>query len=271
MMERRMEELKKLDERIKESLKNIGRKIAILSGKGGVGKTTVAVNLAYSLASKGFKVGLLDADLHGPNVAKMLGIEGIPVSGKENEIEPIEVEKNLKAFSLALAVGKDIPVIWRGPLKTMAIKQLIGEVRWGNLDFLIVDLPPGTGDEALTVAQTIEKSEAIIVTTPQDVALLDSRRAVNFARQLRMRILGIIENMSGFKCPRCGKEIDLFKVGGGERAARELGVKFLGRIPIDVDIVKSSDVGRPFVQENSSLRKIFLEIVEKVIGHENIS
>ncbi|MCD6411542.1 MAG: Mrp/NBP35 family ATP-binding protein [Thermoplasmata archaeon] len=266
MMKNKVKELEKLDEKIRENLMGVKRRIAILSGKGGVGKTTVAVNLAHSLAYKNFRVGLLDADLHGPNVARMLGIEGSPVVGKENEIEPIEVGKNLKAFSLALAINKDVPVIWRGPLKTIAIKQLIGEVRWGDLDFLIVDLPPGTGDEALTVAQTIEKSEAIIVTTPQDVALLDSRRAVNFARQLGMKILGIIENMSGFKCPYCGREIDLFKVGGGERSARELGVRFLGRIPISVDIVRGSDEGKPFVLENSDLREVFMDIVEKVLA-----
>lgn len=262
----RAEEMKKLDERIRESLRNIKRKIAIFSGKGGVGKTTVAVNLAYALSHKNFKVGLLDADLHGPNVAKMLGIEGMAPEGKENEIEPIRVSENLKAFSLDLALGKDVPVIWRGPLKTIAIKQLLGDIKWGNLDFLIIDLPPGTGDEALTVAQVIEGSEAIVVTTPQDVALLDSRRAINFARQLKMKVLGVIENMSGFRCPHCGKEIDLFKVGGGEKASHELGVRFLGRLPIDISIVRSSDAGKPFINEDSEAKTAFLKIVDRVLG-----
>jgi len=261
----RMERLKKLEERIEENLKHVRHKIAILSGKGGVGKTTVAVNLAVSLAMKGYETGLLDADIHGPNVPKMLGIEHENIYGNEEGMEPIKVKPHLKAISLALLLEKDAPVIWRGPLKMTAIKQFIGEVKWGDLDFLIVDLPPGTGDEPLSIAQLIKKSNAIVVTTPQDVALLDSRRAVNFALHLGMNVLGIIENMSGFRCPHCGKEINLFKMGGGEHAAKELGVDFLGRIPIDEKIVIDGDVGKPFVEEDNEASKAFIKIVDKVI------
>ena len=237
--------IKELDKKIEENLKNIKHKIAILSGKGGVGKTTVAVNLAYALATKGYETGLLDADIHGPNVPKMLGIEHETIYGDKEGMEPIKASPHLKVISLAFMLNEDAPVIWRGPLKMTAIKQFIGDVKWGKLDFLVVDLPPGTGDEALSIAQLLKESNAIIVTTPQDVALLDSRRAVNFALRLNMNVLGIIENMSGFRCPHCGKEINLFKIGGGEHAAKEMGVDFLGRIPIDEKIVIGGDAGIP--------------------------
>jgi len=264
-----MNRLRELEEKIERNLKHVKHKIAILSGKGGVGKTTVAVNLAYALAMKEKETGLLDADIHGPNVPKMLGIEHEKVYGDENGIEPIKVMPHLKAISLAFMLDKDAPVIWRGPLKMTAIKQFIGDVKWGDLDFLIIDLPPGTGDEALSIAQLIKQSNAIIVTTPQDVALLDSRRAVNFALRLGMNVLGIIENMSGFKCPYCGKEINLFKIGGGEQASKELGIDFLGRLPIDEKIVIGGDAGIPFVKENSIAKKAFIEIVEKVLRKLN--
>ncbi|MBC7081317.1 MAG: Mrp/NBP35 family ATP-binding protein [Thermoplasmatales archaeon] len=237
-----------LDEKIEENMKNVRYKVAIISGKGGVGKTTVAVNLAYALALKQYETGLLDADIHGPNVAKMLGIEN------EKGINPVKVFPHLKAITIALLLEKDMPVIWRGPLKMSAIKQLIGDVVWDNLDFLVIDLPPGTGDEALSIAQTIKGCNAVIVTTPQDVALLDSRKAVNFARYLGMNVIGIIENMGGFKCPYCGENIDLFKIGGGEEVAKELGINFLGRIPIDRKIVMGSDAGIPFVKEEGGTK-----------------
>lgn len=262
----RMERIKQLDEKIEENMKNVKHKIAILSGKGGVGKTTVAVNLAYALAMKGYETGLLDADIHGPNVPKMLGIEHENIYGDENGMEAIKVAPHLKAISLALMLEKDVPVIWRGPLKMTAIKQFIGEVKWENLDFLIVDLPPGTGDEPLSIAQLLKDSNAIIVTTPQDVALLDSRRAVNFARQLNMRVIGIIENMSGFKCPHCGKQINLFKSGGGEQSAKEMNVDFLGSVPINEKIVIAGDIGKPFVNERDEISEAFMKIVEKIEG-----
>lgn len=258
--------IKELDKKIEENLKNIKHKIAILSGKGGVGKTTVAVNLAYALATKGYETGLLDADIHGPNVPKMLGIEHETIYGDKEGMEPIKASPHLKVISLAFMLNEDAPVIWRGPLKMTAIKQFIGDVKWGKLDFLVVDLPPGTGDEALSIAQLLKESNAIIVTTPQDVALLDSRRAVNFALRLNMNVLGIIENMSGFRCPHCGKEINLFKIGGGEHAAKEMGVDFLGRIPIDEKIVIGGDAGIPFIKEEGETKEAFMKIVDKIIG-----
>jgi len=258
--------IRELDKKIEENLKNIKHKIAILSGKGGVGKTTVAVNLAYALATKGYETGLLDADIHGPNVPKMLGIEHETIYGDKEGMEPIKASPHLKVISLAFMLNEDAPVIWRGPLKMTAIKQFIGDVKWGKLDFLVVDLPPGTGDEALSIAQLLKESNAIIVTTPQDVALLDSRRAVNFALRLNMNVLGIIENMSGFRCPHCGKEINLFKIGGGEHAAKEMGVDFLGRIPVDEKIVIGGDAGIPFIREEGKAKEAFMKIVDKIIG-----
>jgi ATP-binding protein involved in chromosome partitioning len=256
------------DKRLKECMSRIKYKIIVISGKGGVGKTTVAVNLAYGLAVKGRKVGILDVDIHGPNIAKMLGIEQEILSASESGIEPIRVSPNLKAISLALVLkDKDQPVIWRGPLKMITIKQFLSDVNWGELDYLIIDSPPGTGDEPLSACQLIaDINGAIIVTTPQDVAILDSRKSVNFAKELKIPVLGIIENMSGFICPNCKKEIDLFGKGGGEKSAVDLGVSFLGRIPFESDIVKSGDMGKPFFgQENKNSAAARMgEIVNKI-------
>ena len=261
---------KRLEENvtIAKRLGMIKRKIVVMSGKGGVGKTTVAVNLAFALSQRGKKVGLLDVDINGPNVPKMLGIEDEKLSGSDGHIEPVPVSKNLKVVSMAfLLQSRDTPVIWRGPMKMQAIRQFLGEVEWGELDYLVADLPPGTGDEPLSIAQLIrEGANAIIVTTPQDVALLDSRKSVNFARALKMEILGIVENMSGLSCPHCGTRIDLFKVGGGESAAGELGIPFLGRIPIDPAIVETGDSGEPFVVRypDSASAVAFGEIVDGI-------
>ena len=240
------------DRRLKERMSKIDHKLIVISGKGGVGKSTVAVNLAYGLAAKGNKVGLLDVDIHGPNIAKMLGIEDKRLIGSDLGIEPIEVMPGLKAVSLALLFeDRDQPIIWRGPLKMITIKQFLADVNWGELDYLIVDSPPGTGDEPLSVCQLIpDLSGAIIVTTPQDVAVLDSRKSVLFAKELKVPIVGVIENMSGFICPHCGKEIDLFGIGGGEKAASDLKVPFLGRIPLESEMVKSGDSGKPFLSAN---------------------
>ncbi len=251
-----------------ENLEKIRHKILILSGKGGVGKSTVAVNLALSFSMNGSEVGLLDVDIHGPDIPKMLGIEDERLTGDDNGIMPVLYPPHLKVMSMAfLLPDKDSPVIWRGPLKMKAIQQFIEEVNWGELDYLIMDLPPGTGDEPLSVAHLIPDADgAVIVTTPQDVALLDSRKAVNFVRTINLPIIGIIENMSGFSCPHCGGEIELFKVGGGEKAAKELGVPFLGRIPIDPRIVETGDSGEPFVLDfsDSESAKAFKKIVKRI-------
>ena len=203
------------DPNIGENLKEITSIIAIMSGKGGVGKTTVAVNLACALASEGKSIGILDADFTGPNVPKMLGIEDSKLAAEGNAIVPAISRNGMRIVSTAFILdSRDSPVIWRGPMKMQVINQFLGQVAWGKLDDLIIDLPPGTGDESLSIAQQIPRASAIIVTTPQEVALLDSRKSVNFARQLTMNVLGIIENMSGMTCPHCGKDIDLFKVPG---------------------------------------------------------
>lgn len=237
------------ERRLRDRLFHIRYKLMVMSGKGGVGKTTVATNLAASLAADGLRVGILDADIHGPNIPRMLGVDLQRLTGTGDGIRPVEALPNLKVVSMALiSTNSDTPIVWRGPIKHNLIKQFLAEVQWGDLDFLIVDLPPGTGDEPLSVAHLIEKVDgSIVVTTPQAVALLDSRKAVEFSRLLKIPVLGIVENMSGMVCPHCKKTIDLFKVGGGEKAARELQVPFLGRIPIEPDMVKLCDDGKPLV------------------------
>ena len=232
-----------------DSLSGVKHKILVLSGKGGVGKSTVAANIAMTFAMRGLDVGLLDVDIHGPDIPLMLGIEDMRLGGNGEKISPVIVSPNLRVVSMGfLLANRDTPIIWRGPLKMKAIQQFLFDVEWGALDFLIMDLPPGTGDEPLSIAQMLpEVDGAVIVTTPQEVALLDSRKAVNFVKTLKMPVIGIIENMSGFTCPECGHEVHLFKTGGGEKAASELGVPFLGRIPIDPKIVDTGDKGAPVV------------------------
>lgn len=276
------EDLKKrqleLDWKLKENMTKIKHKILVLSNKGGVGKSALAINLACSLSKRGFEVGILDADLHGPSVAKMLGFEGQRLTSIKEGMMPVVVGPKLRAFSMAsLLSSPDAPVIWRGPLKMTALKQFLAEVVWGELDYLIVDAPPGTGDEPLSICQLIPELEGgIVVTTPQDVALSDSRKCVGFLQQLRIPTLGILENMSGFICPHCGKNIDLFKSGGGEKAALELRVPFLGKIPFDLNMVKSSDEGKPLVNEYETsqstpiFEKIVDTLVEKISGIETL-
>ena len=255
--------------RLQEKLYHIRCKVMVMSGKGGVGKSTVATNLAASLALRGHQVGILDADLHGPDVPRMLGIEGRHLISKGDGVEPVEVFAGFKAVSMALlAQDPDKAIVWRGPLKHSAIRQFLGDMNWGDLDFLFIDLPPGTGDEALSVSKLIKGvNGAVIVTTPQDVALLDSRKAVSFSKQLEIPVLGIVENMSGMVCPHCGDRIDLFKFGGGEKAAKELGVPFLGRIPIDPQVVLSCDSGEPFVAKavESLAKTAFTQVVENLL------
>jgi len=250
-------------------MQKIKRKILVMSNKGGVGKSTVSVNLAVGLAKKNFKVGLLDIDIHGPNIPKMLRLEGQVLVGSEGKIQPVPFFTNLKVVSMGfLLEDKESPVIWRGPIKMGAIKQFLQEVKWGKLDYLIIDSPPGTGDEPLSIAQLIKGLDGvIIVTTPQEIALLDSRKAINFAKKLKIPILGVVENMSGFVCPHCGKRTDLFKTGGGEKAAEQMGVRFLGKIPLEPEIVMSGDEGKPSIidQLETPASKTFMEIIDKII------
>jgi len=264
----RKESITEEDKKIAAMLAKVKNKLLVFSGKGGVGKSTVAANLALALSQKGLQVGLLDVDIHGPNLAKMLGVEGKRIENLQNRLFPVKITENLKLVSMAfLLETPDLPVIWRGPMKMKVIQQFLADLEWGELDWLICDSPPGTGDEPLTVAQLIPATEALIVTTPQEVSILDSRKAVSFAQKLNLKILGIIENMSVLSCPHCGKKIDLFKKGGGEKLAQELGIPLLGRIPIDPQIVESGDNGQPFIlnRSDSEAAKAFAEIVEKII------
>jgi Mrp family chromosome partitioning ATPase len=261
-------ERKEQDMRLRENLSRIRHTVLVMSGKGGVGKTSVAVNLSCALAHKGKKVGILDVDIHGPNVAKMLGIEHASLMVSPEGIEPVEITPHLSAISISfLLENRYDPVIWRGPLKMATIKQFLSDVHWGELEYLVVDSPPGTGDEPLSVCQLIpELSGAIIVTTPQEVALLDARRSIGFVRRLNVSVIGVVENMSGFVCPHCHQEIDIFKKGGGEEVSRQLGIPFLGRIPIDPELVDLSDHGTPFIvnREESESSRAFGRIVEGV-------
>jgi ATP-binding protein involved in chromosome partitioning len=259
--------------RLAQKLFHIRNKIMVMSGKGGVGKSTVAVNLAASLAMQGYAVGILDADLHGPDIPRMCGAENRPLLSHGDGINPVKIFKGLRIVSMGLvSQDPDKAIVWRGPLKHKAIKQFLGDVNWGDLDFLIIDLPPGTGDEPLSIAHLIKNVDgSIIVTTPQDVALLDSRKAVSFSRLINVPVLGIIENMSGMACPKCGEKIDLFKVGGGAKAARELGVAYLGHIPIDPKMVIRCDAGTPFVTdpEPSVVKTAYIRLSQEVIKATN--
>jgi len=261
----------KMREKINHRMDKIKHKLIIISGKGGVGKSMVAVNLAYGLLFQGKTVGILDIDIHGPSLAKMVGIEDRKLEVSDNEvIEPIAISPHLKVVTIAsLLKDSDTPVIWRGPLKMKLISQFLGDVNWGELDYLVIDSPPGTGDEPLSIVQLVPGlSGAIIVTTPQEIALLDSRKSVNFVKSLKVSMIGIIENMSGLACPHCGKEIDLFKTGGGEKAAAQLKVAFLGRVPIEPAIVDSTDQGRPFIQAygKTPTARLMDEIVGKIMA-----
>ena len=218
-----------------------------------MGKSTVSVNLAFALANHGKNVGLLDLDFHGPNIPKMLGIEDKRAVVFANAIDPVHVTGNLAVMSMAFLLrDATTPVIWRGPMKMRAIQQFLAEVHWGSLDYLVVDLPPGTGDEALTIAQLAPNVKgAVIVTTPQDVAVMDATKAAKFIEKIDVPVIGVVENMSGMICPHCKETIDLFSRGGGKKAAEELGVPYLGAIPLDPEMVKAGDEGRPIILQHA--------------------
>ncbi|MCK5849320.1 MAG: P-loop NTPase [Kiritimatiellae bacterium] len=246
----------------------IKHKIMVLSGKGGVGKSTVAVNLAVSLSIQGYRVGLLDVDIHGPSVPRLLNLEDRQIQSDGETIIPVDFSKNLKVMSIGFMLrDRNDAVIWRGPMKYGVIKQFLKDVAWGELDYLIMDLPPGTGDEPLSVCQLVENAEgAVIVTTPQEIALLDVRKSITFCKQLNVKVLGIIENMKGFVCPSCGELTNIFKNGGAETMASEMGVPYLGSIPLDPGIGIACDEGTPHVIRNadSETAKAFVLTIEAI-------
>ena len=255
------------DAAVKTALQKIKHKIIVMSGKGGVGKTSTAVNLSLALADAGHKVGVMDVDLHGPDVPRMLGIDGLPELMSNKKLSPMKYSQNLSAMSIESFIpSKDDAIIWRGPMKFSAIRQFIGDVQWGDLDFLVIDSPPGTGDEPLTVAQIVSDARAVIVTTPQEVALADVRKSINFCKTVKMEIFGLVENMSGLNCPHCGEMIDLFGSGGGERTARQTDIRFLGRIPFDPNVVACGDSGACYqkVHADTAVSRAYAEIAQQL-------
>jgi ATP-binding protein involved in chromosome partitioning len=267
-MENKRAMMKAQDEVIKEQLKGFKNKILVMSGKGGVGKSTVAAYLAVGLAKKGFQVGLMDVDLHGPSIPRLLGLEGNIGSSLESKKGiPISYLPNMQVISIESLLGdKDTATIWRGPLKIGVIKQFIADIEWSNSDYLVIDCPPGTGDEPLTIAQVIPDTKAIIVTTPQEISLADVRKSINFCKQVNMRILGLVENMSGLRCPYCGKTIDIFKTNGGVLTAKRAGLTLLGSLPLEPDIVQEGDNGTVAWMDNKELPYTvnFAKIVDMV-------
>jgi ATP-binding protein involved in chromosome partitioning len=255
---------------LRTRMKKIKHKIAVISGKGGVGKTVTAVNLAIAFAMRGHenRVGLLDADLHGPCVPTMLGMEDEKLKVGPIGALPAVGPLGVKVVSMAFVLeGKEVPVIWRGPLKMRAIEQFLSEIAWGELDFLLIDLPPGTGDEPLSVLKLLpEMDGVVIVTIPSEVSQNVVGKAITFSRQLKVPVIGVVENMSGFVCPECGTETHIFKTGGGEKVAQDYSVPFLGSIPLDPRICEASDLGHPFITEyaDSPASKAFMTIVEKI-------
>ncbi len=244
-----------------DDVKNI---IAVASGKGGVGKSTTAVNLALALSAEGAKVGILDADIYGPSQPRMLGITGKPESKDGNSLEPMN-SYHLQAMSIGFLIDEETPMIWRGPMVTQALEQLLNDTNWSDLDYLVIDLPPGTGDTQLTLAQKVPVSGAVIVTTPQDIALLDARKGLKMFQKVEVPVLGIVENMSTHICSKCGHEEHIFGEGGGTRMAEQYGVKLLGSLPLDIDIREETDSGKPTVvaQPESRITEIYREIARK--------
>jgi len=234
------------DTEIKERLEQIKNKIIVMSNKGGVGKSSIAAHMSVILAKRGKKAGIMDVDLHGPSIFMLLGIRGgIQPSSVSGKVIPIKVMHNLHAISIEALMGdnKDAAMIWRGPIKIGVIRQFISDIEWSDLDYLIIDSPPGTGDEPITVAQTVSDAKAIIVTTPQEISLADVRKSISFCRKMNMEIMGLVENMSGLRCPHCGKSIDLFKTEGGQLTAKKEGLRLLASLPIEPEVVKRGDAG----------------------------
>ena len=256
------------DQEIQEKLKDFKNKLLVMSGKGGVGKSTIAAYLAVGLARKGFQVGLMDVDLHGPSIPRLLGLKGsIQSSAESNKGIPLKYLPNMEVMSIEALLGdKDTATIWRGPLKIGVIKQFINDIAWSNSDYLVIDCPPGTGDEPLTIAQIIPDTKAVIVTTPQEISLSDVRKSINFCHQVNMQILGLVENMSGLTCPHCGKTIDLFKTDGGMITAKKAGLTLLGSLPLEPEIVTEGDIGSVAWMDNTDMpyTKSFSTIVDRV-------
>ncbi|MDJ0809159.1 MAG: Mrp/NBP35 family ATP-binding protein [Desulfobacterales bacterium] len=255
------------DAEVQASLNRIKQKVVIMSGKGGVGKTSTSVNLAIALARLGYNVGLLDVDLHGPDVPRVLGLSAMLGLSANQKLDPLHFNDHLKVVSIeSLMASKDDAVIWRGPMKYSAIRQFISDVDWGDLDFLLIDSPPGTGDEPLTVAQTIPDAKAVIVTTPQEVSLADVRKSINFCHTVKMEIFGLVENMSGYVCPHCDEKVDIFGAGGGEKTAREARIDFLGSIPLDPNVVTCGDTGKSYQETypESAVTRAYEEIAGKI-------
>ena len=288
--EDRKAQIEMQNKEIAETLRHIKNKILVMSGKGGVGKSSVAAYLSVALAKKGFQVGLMDVDLHGPSIPRILGLKGRHgFGGSEKKMLPINYLPNMAVISIETLMGenRDAATIWRGPLKIGAIRQFISDIEWMHLDYLVIDSPPGTGDEPLTVAQTIPDARALIVTTPQEVSLADVRKSINFCRQVNMDILGLVENMSGLKCPYCGKIIEVFKTQGGELTAQKEGLRLLAKLPLELEVVKEGDTGDISLLDDDTLlitqefNKMVAEIM-KLLGpqtssssqiqkHENLS
>jgi len=261
---------RKQKERLASHMARIRHKLLVLSGKGGVGKSSVAAGLALELASRGRRTGLLDIDLHGPSIPRLLGLQGAPVTGGEDSIKPVVVNPNLVAMSIGFLLPQiDAPVIWRGPLKYNMIKQFLTDVEWGDLDFLIIDSPPSTGDEPLAIGQLVEDADgAIIVTTPQALATDDVRKSISFARKMNLPVIGLIENMSGLTCPECGAKIDVFGSHGGSAMGLDMGIPVLGSIPIDPAIVQSGDRGAlaGYLKSDAPGAKAFAGVVERILA-----
>jgi len=266
----RKEEHEIQDMEIKERLSHIRNKMLVMSGKGGVGKSSVAAYLSVVLAKRGYQVGLMDVDLHGPSIPRLLGLRGnIQPGTREGKAQPIKYLPNMEVISIEPLMGenKDLATIWRGPLKIGVIRQFIADIEWMDLDYMIIDSPPGTGDEPLTVAQTIPNAKALIVTTPQEISLADVRKSINFCRQVNMEILGLVENMSGLKCPHCGKMIDIFKTQGGMLTAKREGLNLLGTLPFEPEVVSKGDIGSISILDDDQLpiTQEFNKIVDEIV------